>query len=349
MVLFNPTEERRALARRVVSRNQPWRGRNDLWFTSDPLLGAPHRGKVAFLFPGLESTFAPQMDDVIECLTPCGQFRNILDSTAPVDAIGRHSLQVIYVGKLLNAALNRMGIHADAVAGHSIGEWTAMMAAGAFSDAGADALLNSFNPDEICVPPVSFGAVGASADAVGKMLASHLGVVLSHDNGPRQSVVCGPLPAVQRLLEQLRDHGISGQVLPFRSGFHTPMLAPYLSSFREATSIIPMLPPRIPLWSGTLADPFPATAPEMHQLFIRHLLEPVRFRPLVKRLHETGVRVFMQVGTGQLSALVGQILRGHPHLAIAANSPRRSGLQQLLRVAAAMWVEGRTVDPRCLQ
>jgi len=81
----------------------------------------------------------------------------------------------------------------------------------------------------------------------------------------------------------------------------------------------------------------------VRELAARHLVEPVRFRELIQRLHAHGVRAFVQVGTGSVAGFVGDTLAGEEHLAITANTPRRTGVEQLRRVAAALWTEG--LDP----
>ena len=78
------------------------------------------------------------------------------------------------------------------------------------------------------------------------------------------------------------------------------------------------------------------------------MVEPVRFRELTERLYEQGSRVFVQAGAGSLVGFVEDTLRDRPHLAIAAHSAKQSGVSQLLRVAAACWVEGADVDVRPL-
>jgi acyl transferase domain-containing protein/phosphopantetheinyl transferase len=174
------------------------------------------------------------------------------------------------------------------------------------------------------------------------------GIVLSHDNAPGQSMVCGPAAAVEEFVRAFRARGVLSQVLPFQSGFHTPMLAPYLAPIAQAARRFRLRPPMVPVWSGTTAAPFPAGESAVRELFVRHLLEPVRFRQLVEAMYAAGHRTFIQVGTGQLGSLIGDTLSGRDHLVVAANSPHRGGLAQLRRVATALWVSGRTTAPASL-
>ncbi|MDO0937442.1 beta-ketoacyl synthase N-terminal-like domain-containing protein [Streptomyces sp. DG2A-72] len=332
--IIDPTAKRLALARRAVARGRAWHGRNDVWFSPAPL-----GGKLAFVFPGLEGDFAPQVDDVAAHFGLSAP----VPGAAQVGDIGRHGLGVVAVGRLLDAALRRMGIVPDAVAGHSVGEWTAMVAAGLYSGHEVDGFMASFDPDALTVPGLAFGALGAPAERVLEALSADwpdAGIVLSHDNAPAQSMVCGPDTAVTEFVRAFRAQGVISQVLPFRSGFHTPMLQPYLGPIKEAASRFRLHPPAVPVWSGTTAAPFPSGESAVRELFVRHLLEPVRFRQLVEAMYAAGHRTFVQVGPGRLGSLVGDTLSGRDHLVVSANSPHRTGLAQLQRVATALWATG---------
>ncbi|MFI6034723.1 beta-ketoacyl synthase N-terminal-like domain-containing protein [Streptomyces sp. NPDC051315] len=342
--IVDPTAKRLALARRAVGKRRPWHGRSDVWFRPGPLLGDGH-GKLAFLFPGLEGEFTPRVDDVAAHfgLTP------LPAADDRVGDVGRHGLGVVAVGRLLDTALRRTGIVPDAVAGHSVGEWTAMAAGGLYSGDEVDAFMADFDPDAVTVPGLAFGAIGAPAERVLAALRdegwAEAGLVLSHDNAPGQSMVCGPDAAVDACVRAFRARGVLSQVLPFRSGFHTPMLEPHLGPFQEAADRFRLHPPHTPVWSGTTAAPFPEDEARVRALFVRHLLEPVRFRGLTEALYAAGHRVYVQVGPGQLGSLVGDTLGGHDHLVVAANSPHRTGLAQLRRVATALWTAGARVAP----
>jgi len=342
-----PDAKRLALARRTVAKGRAWQGRSDVWFTPSPLIG-PGAGKLAFVFPGLEGDFTPRVDDVAAHF---GLRENRSSTPAQVGDVGRHGFDVVGVGRLLDAALRKMGVVPDAVAGHSVGEWTAMTAAGVYSPDEVSDFMEAFDPDSVTVPGLAFGAIGAPAERVLSALADEwpdAGIVLSHDNAPGQSMVCGPDKAVDEFVRSFRAQGVLSQVLPFQSGFHTPMLKPYLAPIEEATNRFRLHPPTVPLWSGTTASPYPSDEKAVRELFIRHLLEPVRFRQLVEAMYTAGHRTFVQVGTGQLGSLIDATLSGRDHLVVAANSPHRSGLAQLRRVAVALWSAGATVDPMTL-
>ncbi|WP_245872335.1 acyltransferase domain-containing protein, partial [Streptomyces alboverticillatus] len=176
---------------------------------------------------------------------------------------------------------------------------------GIFADKEVDALLRDLDPMALEFPDLVFVTFGAPAAQVEAALAGIDEVVLSHDNAPHQSVVCGPATHVAKVTERLRRDGVIGRTLPFASGFHTPMLAPSLGPIREAMRRFTLHRPSVPVWSGTTCAPFPDRETEVRELAVRHLLEPVRFRGLVEALHAAGFRAFVQAGQGQLPSLVG--------------------------------------------
>ncbi|MGH3786765.1 MAG: 4'-phosphopantetheinyl transferase superfamily protein [Pseudonocardiaceae bacterium] len=334
LAIVAPTARRLGLARRIVGQGTPWRGRDDVWFTAAPLHPEPAPGRLAFLFPGLEERFEPRVDDVADHF---GLDRPELGDTA---VLGRHGLGVFTVGRLLDTTLRELGVIPDLVAGHSVGEWNAMASAGVHPRRAVEEFITSFNPATLDVPGLVFAALGCGADQAANAIAGLDGVVVSHDNCPHQAIICGEDAAVAAVLDRLQERGVTGQVLPFRSGFHSPMLKPYLRGILDTLGSLPVQPPTHPIWSATTVDRYPDDPDRIRDLATRHLLEPVRFGPLIRRLHEAGTRAFVQVGTGSLPAFVADTLVGLPHLAVTANTPRRSGLDQLRRVAAALWVEG---------
>ncbi|HEX9315485.1 MAG TPA: 4'-phosphopantetheinyl transferase superfamily protein, partial [Actinomycetota bacterium] len=190
------------------------------------------------------------------------------------------------------------------------------------------------------LPDTAYAALGCSAEQAAAAVGTLDGVVVSHDNCPHQSVVCGRPEQVDALLATLRQRGVLGQVVPFRSGFHSPMMAAFVDGYRPAFDALSLRQPSLPVWSATTVAPYPTDPAAVRDLVIRHLLEPVRFRELVEALYRDGARAFVQMGTGSLTGFVQDSLGAHDHLTIAALSAQHSGLAQLDRVAASLWVEG---------
>ncbi|MFA1538607.1 beta-ketoacyl synthase N-terminal-like domain-containing protein [Actinomadura monticuli] len=330
LAIVGPTPRRLDLARAVVQRGTAWRGRSDVWFSPRPLLA--EGGRLAFLFPGFEPAFDPRVDDVAAHFgmphpRPTGR----------TDLLG-HAADAMAVGRLLAAALAELGIEADVMAGHGLGEWTAMAAAG-MCDAGA--LVRDLDGAAPDLPDVIYGTLGCGAAQAREAAGAGTGVFVSHDNCPHQSVICGPAEAVREILGRLAAEGVLGREMPFRTGFHTPLAEAFEKQARHSLEGLEIREPRVPLWSASTAAPFPHGADAVRDLAVRHLLEPVRFSELIEELYDAAhVRAFVQLGPGGLTGFVADRLGDREHLAMAANVPTRDGMAQLRRVVAALWAEG---------
>ena len=321
----------RKVAAKVTSQGTPWQGVKDIWCTADPLLTEPG-AKTAFLFPGLEGDVSPRYSDVARHFGlrhPTWSNASVLDRAESVTG----------VGLLFDAALRKIGVTADAVAGHSVGEWTAMQAAGMYTPAPTADLLAQYWPDGFALPDCEFLVLGCSVSTA-ERLAAGLDIAISHDNAPRQAIACGPTAAAEQLTAACRTERIVARRLPFRSGFHTPFVEPYLAPFERLVTELELHPARIPVWSANRVGLYPANSSEVRELYLAHLRQRVRFREVIEAMYADGFRAFVQVGAGQLGSFVGDTLAEERHLVVGAASDLRPGLDQLRRVATALWVEG---------
>jgi acyl transferase domain-containing protein len=335
--VIDPTPERLERARTIVERGKPWRGRDGVWFSPEGLLAAA--GSLAFVFPGVDASFEPRVDDL------AARFGLPVPAcTAPRD-LTETGIGIIGVNSLLDRVLRDLGFCPAHVAGHSIGEWSGLLSTGIVPAAVADEFVSTLRPGAIKVPGVVFAAAGCGVDRANAALRDLPDISLTHDNCPHQILFCGQEASVETAIARLREDSVLCQKLPFQSGFHSPLLADYLGPHRDNFARIALRPPRTPLWSATTVERYPHDADAIRALSIEHLVRPVRFRELIERLYAEGARVFVQVGTGSVVNFVEDTLRGRPHLAIAANVKDRSGLDQLRRVLAALFVEGAHASP----
>jgi acyl transferase domain-containing protein len=329
--LVDPTARSLATARDLLAKGAPWRGGADVWLSPQPLL-ADGAGQVAFVFPGLEAEFPPRLTDIEAQLG--------LKADDPDEpGLSGHGVELIRTGLLLCAALERLRIAPDALAGYSLGEWTAWAAAG-IVDRQA---LYQLAAHEYESPDVSVVVVAGGGPDIEPRLAGYPGVVLSIDSAPNQSVLCGPPDQVDSLVAELRQDAILSRALPFRAGYHTAYFGPAARIISQASGLRPGQS-RIPVWSATLAAPCPSDPAQLRDLFFRHLTVPVRFRATIRAMHKAGIRAFIQVGAGHLASVMHENLRDLDHLAIPANVSQRDGVSQLKRVAVALWAEGLSPD-----
>ena len=341
LAIVDPTPKRLTLAARALEKGKAWRGLNDVWVAPEGLVAAG--GRVAFLFPGVEP-------DVGADFTPVARWfgrelRPLPEGWSDVEAQGH---QILVAGRLLGDVLGDLGIAPDDIAGHSVGEWTGWYPAELIPTDGAEGWLDGLRPGSFEVPDVVYLALGCGVDVAADVIADLDGMAVSHDNCVHQSVVCGPAAQVASAKGRFAERKVVAQEMPFRSGFHSPAFAPYVDRLRPLWDRMPLQPATTPLWSATSCERYPDDPEAVRELAIEHLVRPVRFRELTERLYADGVRVFVQPGVGSLASFVDDTLGKRPHLAVPCYSAKRPALDQLARVAAALWVEGVDVDVAAL-
>jgi acyl transferase domain-containing protein len=334
--ILDPTPERIAEARKITERGKPWRGRDGIWFSPRGLLA--DGGKLAFVFPGVDASFEPHIDDVAT------HFSLPLPACTKPRDLQELGVAIIGVNRVLDAAVRRIGALPDDVAGHSVGEWSGMITSGMLPHEAVDRFVSELDPDSLKVPGVVFASAGCGLEQAKGAIEGLRDIALSHDNCPHQVLVCGIEHSIDVALERLKDQGVLCQKLSFQSGFHSPLYADYLGPHRENFAGLPLRAPHTPLWSATTCAPYPETPDAIRALAVEHLVRPVRFRELTLAMYDNGTRVFVQVGVGSVVNFVEDTLRGRPHAAIAANVKERGGMDQLRRVTALLFVEGVDVD-----
>ncbi len=339
LAIVEPNDVRLSVAHKVVAGGAAWRGQQQIYFSADRLLAD---GKLAFVFPGLDSTFDPQIQDVAEHfrLSPPRHARKL----DPAKDLLGVALGVYEVDMVLFRALQALGIKADAMAGHSLGEWSAMAACNMLPQSSVQSAIQQVQTEAMPDTDLLFLAAACSASQALELLDGVPELTISHDNCPHQVIFCGRRPSIQTALDRFLRQRIFAQVLPFASGFHSPLFAPHVERYREFFRNTTLREPSVPLWSATTGCEFPESIAGKQHLAVEHLLRPVRFRQLTENLYARGFRAFVQVGTGSLVGFVADTLKGKAHLAISANIEKRSGLQQLAHVCAALWVEGAQFD-----
>lgn len=339
VAIFEPTPERIAKAIKIVTKNNVWRNKQDIWYTNEPLLA--NGGKTAFLFPGLDGLAGGEIDSVAEYFN-LPRFE--AGENSDEQSVFNTAMKLLEKSRILDSAIKKLGVKSDMNAGHSLGEWLAGRSSGLASEASVLQLLTRLNPELFEVKNTKFLAVGCGYDQLKPWLEGKQDIYLSIDNCPQQVILCGTIEAVEDFSAILRTHQIFHQQLPFQSGFHSPFVKDKLDRILDGLETMEFQPTAIPLWSATTLDIYPESFDEIRSLSVEHLVKPVRFRELIDKLYARDVRMFVQVGSGGLVGFVDDTLKGKPYSAIASNVPIRGGLQQLQRVMAALFVEGKNID-----
>ncbi|HEY3698180.1 MAG TPA: beta-ketoacyl synthase N-terminal-like domain-containing protein [Spongiibacteraceae bacterium] len=343
IAIIEPDSKRIELAKKIVANGKPWHGRSQIYFSCEPLL---KEGKIAFLFPGVDSAFEPRAQDVAAYFQlPLPPHCESLD---PAQSLLKVVQGLSGFNQFTFAVLKRLGVRADGMAGHSIGEWSAMTAAGMIAREHADASMAKLDFNTVSFPDLIFLAAACDQQVVQRAIEGLPEIALSHDNCPHQTIVCGKSASIAIAETRLREQSVMMQRLPIVSGFHSPFFTEHLAHYRDFFLATPLAEPTVPVWSATTAQPFPAVMEQKQQLALDHLVQPVRFRQLIENMYAAGYRVFIQLGTGSVSGFVQDTLKGKTHLSINVNSEKHSGLEQLCHLSAALWVEGLQFDYRLL-
>jgi len=196
-----------------------------------------------------------------------------------------------------------------AAAGHSLGEYAALTAAGAidFDDGvrlvGARAQAMA---DAAALRPGGMVAMlGGERDDVHE-LAEQLGLSLANDNAPGQIVLSGDMDAVDAAVQRAADIGCRVRKLDVAGAFHSPLMAPAADRLSEALAQTPVREPAFPVLSNGSTRPFQDVRGELAE----NLLKPVRWREILLELQVRGATEFVECGPGSvLKGLVKRTLK----------------------------------------
>jgi len=298
---------------------------------------------VAFVFPGqgsqavgmgkaLAANFAPARAVFEEVDAALGSKLSTIIFEGPADtltltenaqpALMAVSLAVVRVLEA-EAGLD-LARDAKFVAGHSLGEYSALAAAGAFTISDAARLLRTRGQAMQKAVPVGVGAMAAllglefdAASAVAAEAAQGQICQAANDNGGGQVVVSGDKTAVERAVEIAKAKGAKrAMLLPVSAPFHCALMAPAADVMAGALAKVNVKKPAVAVVANVLAKPIEAPA-EIVQALVKQVTGTVRWRECVTTMAQAGVTKFYEVGAGRvLSGLVKRIADGATGTAI---------------------------------
>jgi acyl transferase domain-containing protein/phosphopantetheinyl transferase len=344
IVIFSPNEDRLGKALRIVEKDKPWRGRMDIWFSNQSLL--EDGGKLAYLFPGFGVLADSETDSISEAMDlPRVDALLETQDDRPFSQIGmRH----IFTSWLCLGSLLKLGLEADLYTGQSTGEWNAAVFAGMTEGDWNAAQQSMFSREPLENYPL-IAVSGINSHLVEQWCTEIDGLYLASDNCPSQVLVTGKAEAVDIFVKHLEDEQIFHTELPYGVGFHTPLMKDDVDEHGALFEGVEIHEGRVPLWSATTLELIPTNTEDYTRLAETQLMRPTYFRALVEKLYdEEKVRVFVQIGPGLLTSFVKDTLRDRDHSVIETTSNTRDGADQLRRVLAALFVEGRKVDAEFL-
>ena len=338
-------------------------------------VGAP-AGGLAFLFPGqgsqyvgMGSELAREFDaamDAWDAARSAGLNSHAVTFPIPVFSDSDRAAQQEDLTQTDNAqpaigvaslatlnVLRSLGLTPDAVAGHSYGEVTALHAAGALDTRGFFAVSKERGDrmaEAAATTEGTMAAVKANAKRINEVLGNaHPDVVLANHNSPRQTVISGPVAAVDAAVAVLMEAGIPAQGINVATAFHSPVVAGAAGPFAEFLAGCAVSAPTTSCWSNAEAAPYPADADAVRGGLSGQIARPVRFVDLIEGMRADGIQTFVEVGPGHvLTNLVGRILRKQPHLAVSTDRKGRGGVHSLLDTVAQLAAAGHTLDAAAL-
>lgn len=274
----------------------------------------------ALLFPGQGSqavgmgadVFAARPDLAAAAADALGWDLARMCREGPEEALTRteHAQPALYtVAFALWEALAASGIPPPAAAaGHSLGEYTALAAAGVFAFEEGLRLVaargRAMAAASAAAPSGMAALLGAEAEAAEAMAAARRAgggsLWVANVNAPGQVVLAGGLSDLAWAEEHARQHGIR-RVVPLRvaGAFHSPFMAPAAADLSAAVAAAGFVAPAFPVWANASAAPYQGDA---GALLLRQLTSPVRFAESLAAMAAAGIRTFVHVGPGDVTA-----------------------------------------------
>lgn len=283
----------------------------------------------AFLFPGQGSQ---SVGMGVELAKASRAAQDVFDEVD--EALGQNLFRLMRVGpedelKLTEnaqpaimahslAVLRTLGVQLDSVAnfvaGHSLGEYSALCAAGAFDLSTTAKLLKLRGQAMQQAVPVGQGAMaallGANLELAQKIAdAAAQGEVcaVANDNDPSQVVISGHKGAIDRAIEMAKEMGAKRAIpLPVSAPFHCPLMEPAAEAMRDALAYVVLEAPAVPLYANVTAEP--ETDPDtIRNQLVEQVTGMVRWRESVGNMAGAGVEEFVELGGKVLGPMVKRI------------------------------------------
>ncbi len=347
-----------------------------IYYTETPMAS---QGKLAVLFPGEGSQYKNMMLDLCKSFPRVRERFDLADrinvelgqsplpsqvAYPPIHASKEFHFmtdkaiwRMDYAIPLVRAAnqamfglLTDLGIEPDCLAGHSIGDDSALFATGILK-AGSLAEQVAYQKESTrinnqamtLIPRAKLMTVGAtSPETVSEALKAAGGrILVSMDNCRNQVVLCGSEEDMSRAFDFFASKGGVCSYMEFDRGYHTPAYEPVCEEFRKVNHLLDVHAPRIPVYSCMIAGQYPNDPEKIRKIMVDQWAKPVRFRETIEKMYQDGVRIFVESGArGNLTHFVADILNDRPHLAVAGNDFRRSGTSAIHHLVAQLIVNG---------
>jgi len=270
-------------------------------------------GVTAILFPG-QGSQTPDMRETVAEARP--DLLSLADEIVGEDPFARaeegtrFAQPAIFCASL--AGWETLGRPSgDLMAGHSLGELAALVAAGCLSERDGLELVAlrgklMQESGERAGDGGMLAVMGAGAADHAPELADAHGLSVANDNSPQQVVLSGDRRAFEETMAAAKELGLRPMELPVTGAFHSPMMAEAVPSFTAALERVSVSPPQATVVSAVTAAPFEDVRAQLAQA----LTMPVRWREVLLAMRERGADRFVEVGPGRvLTGLVKRTLK----------------------------------------
>jgi acyl transferase domain-containing protein len=237
--------------------------------------------------------------------------------------------------------MTRLGIVPDMLTGTSLGEWSAVVAAGmvdAEELASLEANAQGQEVDEIK------GAIGLSQcpletlqPFMDEFNREQVAVTCSMDLSPKQVIFAGTREGIDGFCKILNDAGIWAKYLNLFP-IHSPVCQPIADLIHRRLEGLRVSPAKIPAYSASTTEPFPEDAEQMRSLLADNAVMPVRMRALFEKLYAQGARIFVQLGGGgKIATPLHETLEGKPFCMLSLDVSNRHPIDQLQQLIAGLY------------
>ena len=253
---------------------------------------------------------------------------------------------ILTVDLALTRMLAERGVEPDMVMGHSLGEYGALVAAGALDFAAAleavsargRGMANLKIPDN-----GAMAAVFAPLPEIERIVAEAGGdAVIANVNSTSQAVVGGATVAVEKIVQRFVEMGITAQRIPVSHAFHTSIVAPASEPLKASLRRLGMHAPRLPIVANVTGQFYPAAADvdTMVDILGRQVASPVQFVAGLHTLYDAGARVFVEVGPKKaLHGFVEDVL-GEDVTALFTNHPKMGDVASFNQALCGLYAAG---------